>query len=231
VSRGDALRRLQAADQQVAALRDDIAGIEATLRGDAELDRRRASAAAANAVRLDAGAQAAGVEAEFETLQKRVRGLDRRLYDGSVRNPQELLEMQRELEAIRERASAMEGHAIELLEAAEAAETDAEAAAQAVTVRETERATEAGPLQQRLDARRGELVEAVAARETAAAAVDPADLRLYERVSARRNPAVVRLSGDACGGCHLPLSIDERHAVRTGADIVQCPNCDRILAP
>jgi predicted nucleic acid-binding Zn-ribbon protein len=225
------LRRLQAGDEQVGALRSDIAAIEAVQRGDAELDRRRVSAATASAARRDADAQAAAVESELETLQKRVRSLDRRLYDGSVHNPQELLEMQRALETMRERAAAVEGHAFELLEAAEAAGADERSATLEVSVRESRRAEEMGPLQQRRTARLGELELAASAREAAAAAVDPGDLRLYDRVSSRRTPAVVRLDGDSCGGCRLPLSIDERHAVRTGADIVQCPNCDRILVP
>jgi predicted nucleic acid-binding Zn-ribbon protein len=40
---------------------------------------------------------------------------------------------------------------------------------------------------------------------------------------------VVPLVGDSCGGCHLPVSIEERRAVRTSDGIVQCSNCDRIL--
>jgi uncharacterized protein len=62
-----------------------------------------------------------------------------------------------------------------------------------------------------------------------AAAVDSRDLALYTRVARQRAPAVVRIVGDSCGGCHLPLSNEERHAVRSGERIVQCPNCDRIL--
>jgi predicted nucleic acid-binding Zn-ribbon protein len=231
LNRGDALRRMQDADDRVAALRSEIETIETTLRGDAELDRRRGSAASASTARRTAEEEAAAAESELEALQKRVRALDRRLYDGSVRNPQELMEMQRELETMRERVAAVEGRALDLLEAAEAAQADEQAASSAVSARESQRAAELGPLQERRAARSHELDDAVAARDSALADLDPADVRLYERVSAKHRPAVARLSGDACGGCHLPLSIEERRAVRTGSDLVQCPNCDRIVVP
>lgn len=231
MNRGDALRLLQDADDRIAALRNEIESIDATVRGDAELDRRRGSAALASATRRTADDEAAVAEAELDALHKRVRALDRRLYDGSVRNPQELLEMQRELEALRERASAVEARALELLEAAEAAQTDEQLAAAEVSIRESQRAAELGPLQERRAACRDELDAAIAARDAAVSSVTPADLRLYERVSAKHRPAVARLAGDSCGGCHLPLSIEERRAVRTGSDLVQCPNCDRIVVP
>jgi predicted nucleic acid-binding Zn-ribbon protein len=56
------------------------------------------------------------------------------------------------------------------------------------------------------------------------------DLRTYERVRSRRTPAVTRLDGEACGGCHLPLGIAEVRAIKAG-QLVQCSNCDRILVP
>jgi predicted nucleic acid-binding Zn-ribbon protein len=62
-----------------------------------------------------------------------------------------------------------------------------------------------------------------------ASEVGERDEALYQRVASRRHPAVASLSGDACGGCHLPLSIEERRQVRTGGGVVQCSNCDRIL--
>ena len=231
MNRGDALRLLQDADDHVAALRNDIETIEATLRGDAELDRRRGTASSASDARRTADEEAAAAETELNALQKRVRTLDRRLYDGTVHNPQELLEMQRELEALREHASAVEAHALELLETAETAQTDEHTATSDVSARESQRAAERGPLQERRATRGHELDDAIAGRDAIVASVVPADLRLYERVSAKHRPAVARLTGDSCGGCHLPLSIEERRAVRTGSDLVQCPNCDRIVVP
>jgi hypothetical protein len=47
VSRASALQRLQDADDRLALLRTELANVEAALRGDSELDRRRDAASAA----------------------------------------------------------------------------------------------------------------------------------------------------------------------------------------
>jgi hypothetical protein len=115
------------------------------------------------------------------------------------------------------------------METAEAASTEEHSTARALATREAERSDELGPLQQRRDTLNSELAAATADRAAIADGLPRADLALYERVAARRHPAVVPLIGDSCGGCHLPVSIEERRAVRTSEGIVQCSNCDRIL--
>src|ERR1039458_5833058 len=44
-----------------------------------------------------------GVERELSGVRQRARSLERRLYDGSVHNPQDLLSMQRDLAALKPR--------------------------------------------------------------------------------------------------------------------------------
>lgn len=229
MSRAGALRRLQDADDHLAQLRTELATVEAALRGDSELERRRDAAGVAQQTHTSAEDAAAAAEAELAALQKRVRDLDRRLYGGSVHNPNELLEMQHELEALRSRKNDVEERTIALMETAEAASTEEHSAARALATREAERSDELGPLQQRRDSLNNDLAEAAANRKAIAEGIPRADLALYERVAARRHPAVVPLIGDSCGGCHLPVSIEERRAVRTSDGIVQCSNCDRIL--
>jgi len=114
---------LQASDTRITQLQSQIREVEAALRGDSELDRSRVVAAAATATRHSSEAVAQAAEAEMAALDARIRSLDRRLYDGSVRNPQELLEMQHELEMLRGRARDAEDRAIALLGAALHSET------------------------------------------------------------------------------------------------------------
>ena len=229
MSRAQTLQSLQEADDHVAALRHELAAVESSLRLDEELERRRVDAGAAQQARSGADSAAASAEVDLNALQKRVRDLDRRLYDGSVRNPNELLEMQRELETLRLRKNDAEERALALMESAEAASADERTTALALETREVERAAQVGPLGARQEALRADLDAALAERDSVAGAAGVADVALYQRVAAHRRPAVVRLAGDACGGCHLPVSIEERRAVRTGDGIVQCSNCDRIL--
>lgn len=225
------LWRLQQADTRVAALTADAAAVESLLRRDPELERVREAAATTQAERQRREQDATVGEAEVDALQRRVRALDRRLYGGSVHNPQDLLEMQRELEVLRRRQSEAEDRALDALGEAETATAAERAGLAELQAEEARRAAALAPLEERLAQQRTELAQATGERDAIVASLDAGALALYRRVAQRRSPAVVGLAGDACGGCHLPLSIEERRLVRAGTGIVQCSNCDRMLVP
>jgi len=227
--RGHLLLHLQEVDDRIAQLRKEVADLEAVLAGDPELESLRASASAAEQERQAAEERSRAVERELTGLRHRARTLDRHLYDGSVRNPQELLGLQHDLAALRPHLDELEGRLLEWMEATDAAEAVLATARAAVAAREEERGSQEAPRRQRLDLAGRELEDVVASRAEAATAAGPADLRLYERVAPRRRPAVVRLEGASCGGCHLPLGIREVNQVRAGDGLVQCSNCDRVV--
>jgi len=87
------------------------------------------------------------------------------------------------------------------------------------------------PLRTRLALLVAQLATSNAERDALRAEAEPADLSLYARIASRRRPAVTQLAGEFCGGCRMPVSNEERRAVRTGTGLTQCANCDRILAP
>ena len=231
MSRTATLQRLQHADDHVAALRGEMATIEAALRGDPELDRRRARASETSSARQQSEEELSESEKALSALELRVKTLNRRLYDGSVKNPHELLEMQHELETLRAQVGTLEDQLLVVLESSEGAARDAQAAAGAVTELEEQRDADTELRRRRLAVLRDLLAESVEERDALAREAGSADLALYNRVAALHRPAVVALNGDSCGGCHLPVSNEERRAVRTGPDVVQCSNCDRILVP
>lgn len=225
------LWRLQQADTHIAALRSDLAAAEALLRQDPELESARTAAGAAESERRVRDDAAGVAEREMNALQARVRTLDRRLYGGSVHNPQELLEMQHELETLRARTQDAEDRAISLLEEAEGAAAAERERAGALADAQTRRDAALAPLQARASRLREQLAAAEAERSSIADGLAPPSLALYNRVAQRRTPAVAALDGDSCGGCHLPLSNEERRLVRAGTQVVQCSNCDRVLVP
>jgi predicted nucleic acid-binding Zn-ribbon protein len=170
----------------------------------------------------------ASVEA---SLQARISELDRRLYGGSVRNPTELMEMQRELEAMRGRLSTAEDEALERMEQVDSALATLRTATDSVAAREAQRANAMEPLRARHTDLVAQLETANAERDALRAGAEPGDLSLYARIASHRRPAVTGLAGEFCAGCRMPVSNEERRAVRTGTGLTQCANCDRILAP
>jgi predicted nucleic acid-binding Zn-ribbon protein len=231
VSRASALLSLQQIDDRVAALTSEIATVEASLRGDPELDRLRAAEAAAQEQHRTLGAGAKLAELDAASLQARIRELDRRLYGGTVRNPAELMEMQRELETLGAKLSTAEDDALEKMEQVDESLAHLQSTSAAVGARESQRTAAMEPMRSRLGSLTAERDVLNAERDALRADTDPGDLSLYARIAAHRRPAVTGLAGEFCAGCHMPVSNEERRAVRTGTGLTQCANCDRILAP
>jgi predicted nucleic acid-binding Zn-ribbon protein len=231
VSRASVLLQLQQIDDRIAQLRSETATVDADLRGDAELDRLRTAESAAHDAHRDSGKTARLAELEAASLQARVREMDRRLYGGTIRNPAELMELQREVDVLRAKLSDAEDDALGRLDEVDAAQVALRDMSALVAAREAQRARALEPLRARHETLTAELEAATTQRNALAAEAEPADLSLYTRIASHRRPAVTGVVGDSCGGCRMPISNEERRAVRTGTGITQCANCDRILAP
>jgi predicted nucleic acid-binding Zn-ribbon protein len=225
------LLQLQSAEDRVAALQGEAVAVEGQIAGDPTLDQARVDAQ----LRLDEQTEVDGavndLDREVTSMRARARSLEKQLYGGSVRNPQDLLTMQRELDALARQLGEVEDRELQLMERAEEASTATRSADEQVAALERLRATEAAPLAKRLESVRTALVDAENARDEIRTRVPENELRLYKRVGARRHPAVVRIIEGACGGCRLPLGLNEVRNARVGPGLVQCANCDRILAP
>jgi predicted nucleic acid-binding Zn-ribbon protein len=75
------------------------------------------------------------------------------------------------------------------------------------------------------------ITAAEAKRAIQATVLTPANLRMYESLRTRRGgSAVVRLTGALCGGCRVAIPDGLRRNVAAAPNLVQCPNCERILA-
>lgn len=223
------LLELQQLDDRITARRNEAHAVEQRLAGSPELDAARARAAGLAAERRDLEDRISAVDRASADLRSRIKVIDRQLYGGSVRNPQDLLTLQRELAEVRERLAEADEAELGLMEENEALEATAGGAADEVaTIEETRRAA-AGDEHARLEALRAEITRLEADRAAVAGALPPAELALYTRLASRLRPAVAHLAGDSCGGCKLPLGAREVRAARTGSELVQCSNCDRVV--
>jgi uncharacterized protein len=220
---------LQQIDDRIAGRRTAAREVEARIAGSPELEgaRRRATGLAAERGMIEERLAAAARDSA--ALRGRVKVIDRQLYGGSVRNPQDLLTLQRELAEVRARLAEADDAELRLMEEAEAAEAAATAASAAVAGIEGARSAAAGGERARLEALRADIAELERDRAAVAGALPPAELALYTRLATRLHPAVTQLKGDSCGGCRLPLGVREVRAARVGSELVQCSNCDRVV--
>jgi uncharacterized protein len=225
------LLELQHAGDEVERLGREMAAAEAQLAGDPDLDRAREDVTRRAEAMRQAELRVRALDGELETLRARAKTLDRQLYGGSVRNPAELLTLQRELEEIKAQASAQEDETLLAMEDVDQLAEARVIAEKSVSALEARRAEAQGPLAERLGHLRQQHATAVQAHEELLAQVPPKSRALFDRVKTHHQPAVVRVVQGACGGCHLPLGAHEAREARVGDTLVQCSNCDRILAP
>lgn len=190
--------------------------------------------AARTAERDDLARQQKKVDDEVELLKEKRTGFDAKLYGGTVTNPGELQDLQKEIDALSRRITALEDDEIEIMERVE----PIEAALAELQAALAQRQAVLADSELRLTAAEAEVLAAIdaenAAREASVAPV-PADL-LAEYASlrgGRGGVGVARLTGSQCGACHLTLSAMEAARMRKLGDgeVGHCEECGRILVP
>ena len=169
-------------------------------------------------------------EWDADEVRRKIEPLERRLYEGSVRNPKELEDLQQDVESLKRRRSELEDRALgamEALEQAQQAMTEAQRRLEDLT---GSYETEQEELRGRLVSLKEEIGVLEGRRIEQAARINGSLLRLYEQLRAtRQGRAVAKVEGGSCRGCRISLPVNLIQRARSGNDIVQCSSCERIL--
>lgn len=171
-------------------------------------------------------------EDELAVLEERIKRENDRLYSGEVTGTRELLTLQEEVDGLRNRRSAVENDALELMEAIEEIDAEVEALAAGAVAAEAEVAGSRQRLTEAEAAVQAEIDQEDAARSTEAADVPETALASYEDLRNRMGGvAVARLRNGTCEGCHLGLSAMELDRIRHAPadEVCYCEECGRIL--
>lgn len=162
----------------------------------------------------------------------RIRNQDKRLYDGSMKNPKDLGAVQEEIGHLKQALRDQEDVVIDLMLAVEAAEDDLQTRqAELDTAEKVSLQYKAGLMEERDKLFQQAKVLQVKRRRSAAE-LPVADLQLYERLrKAKSGMGVAGVRAGVCEGCHTAVSANVLHSARTGTELVLCPQCGRILFP
>lgn len=215
---------------------------------DSEIDRLAAEEDATNRAlaadptqparaRLQAGQRTAAergralrdAEAALEDTQTRLKRQEARLYGGGA-SPKELGALQQEIAHLQTTRATQEEALLEAMMAAEQAQ--AEAAKLEAALREAARAREheRAALAARLSAVSERLSAVRERRAEHAAACDAPSLARYEAIrKPRGGRGVAEVRGGVCQACRVTVTPATLQKARSGAELVPCPNCGRIL--
>jgi len=146
-----------------------------------------------------------------------------------VKNNREYTALLQEMEAARESISSAETAVLEAMEELEAArlqlaESESSVASQLEEIAEEERG-----IQARGEALEGSITELQTRRGTLGEHVSPEVMARYQKILARRSPAVAIVSGEICTGCRVGIPPQNYIEILQGDSLVVCGQCKRIL--
>jgi predicted nucleic acid-binding Zn-ribbon protein len=167
-------------------------------------------------------------EWELEDLQEKIRQIDSKLYSGKTKDPKELVNLEKEVKALKSQIRPKEDTLLGLMSQMEEIEANAE-----TIVEEIERLKREWKQKQLTFGQRKSEIETLLAklkedRAALAQQLDTEAVNIYERIRLSRGQAVTKVERGKCQGCHIAVPTSQWQKVKAG-DLIQCNSCSRIL--
>jgi predicted nucleic acid-binding Zn-ribbon protein len=221
---------LQEIDLQRDARRAIIADAEARMGETDELYEARESVEDAVAAQERLRKRQREFEAQLADLEAKIKPIDTRLYDGSVRNPKELQDLQKELNILKGNRDKLDEQGLQLMESLEAATRAAEEARAEVVRVEAEWQEDQKHLESTKTKAESELEGLDGQRAMQTKGMDLGALGLYENLRAtKQGRGAAKVVQGVCQGCRVSLPTHLTQRLRVGRELIQCPRCERIL--
>jgi predicted nucleic acid-binding Zn-ribbon protein len=229
MSRAAELFRLQEIDSEIAARKSALGDIEAELADTEELEAAREALTERQETHRELSKKQRDTELDVEGLDSKIEPLEKKLYGGTIGNPKELAALQEDIESIRAHKRTMEDELLDAMSAVEEAQQALDEAQRALAELEERRKADEERLLGEQDRIKTELATLEEERRQQSGLVDAESIRLYESLRSSRGSAVAKVERGTCQGCRITLPMTLLQKVRSGAAIVQCSSCERIL--
>lgn len=232
MSRVTPLYELQLVDSALQSRVARMRQIDDSMADSPELLAARSAAAesanylAAEQARLRKASQA------VDDTSIRIKSQEKRLYDGSIKNPKELSQVQEEVGHLKARLRQQEDEVIDLMLALEHTEEANREKQEALDRIEKESRQYRDGLMEEKDKLMQQAKVLQVKRQRHVAEMPWADLQAYERLRrAKTGVAVAEVRDGRCSECHVQVPVNVLRAARTSEGFTNCPTCGRILYP
>ncbi|MDQ3930381.1 MAG: C4-type zinc ribbon domain-containing protein, partial [Chloroflexota bacterium] len=167
-----------------------------------------------------------------DDTSNRIKTQEKRLYDGSIKNPKELGQVQEEVGHLKGRLKQQEDELIDLMLSVDRAEEASREQQAALEAAEQESRQYKAGLSEEKDKLLQQAKVLQVKRQRFVNEVPWADLQTYERLRrAKGGIAVADVREGKCGGCGTRVPVNVLRAARAGSDFAYCPTCGRMLYP
>ena len=230
MARGERLYLLQNLDQELEDGQRRITKIKACLGETEALRQARLVFTNAENEQRSWITKARDLELETESLTNKIGASEERLYSGSIVNPKELADIQSEITSLKRRQGNLEDALLEAMVNGEEADAAVETCRATLMNTEAHWQSDQSVFKQELSELEARSDEAREERAGMRKSIATDELKLYDKVRARFGSiTVATLRDGVCGFCAVAPASTKLARIRSGRELSQCDNCDRIL--
>ena len=224
------LYRLQQVDSQIDQIQARLKSILATLENDLELKTATERFNAADTKHKDAERALKGSEAEVQKQRIKIEQTEASLYSGSVHNPKELQDLQKDVASLKRHLETLEERQLEAMISVESAENDLQQAQTELERVKSSRGDQSRDLTRESEALRKDRERLDSERKAVMGNLESKAVSLYDQLrQQRRGIAVTTLSDNSCAACGTTLTASQQQNARSTSQFFHCPTCGRIL--
>ena len=172
--------------------------------------------------------QQLSVEWEIDDITSKITTLEQKLYDGKIKNPKELTNLQHEVESLKTRRNQAEDKALEIMDQVELTEGYVAIISNKFKNLETEWHDQQQHLNTDIQQLKTTLAHLEQKRRLILIEIDSQIVNLYQELRGQKGTAVAKVDQGMCRGCRISLPTSELQRVR-GGSLVRCNSCGRIL--
>lgn len=230
MSKTKQLYELQEIDLDIQHKTETLNQVKDDIGKDDDLVSARAALDTARKGLMDLEHQQRNAEWGVDELEKKIADEERKLYEGSLKNPRELMNLQQEIDHIKLQRREREDKLLAIMMEVDTAQQD-------VTKKNDEAETmnrDWEEEQKRLSKEQTELEADLSSltqkREALVDLIDSTSLNTYEELRrVKQGLAVAKLVQGRCQGCRISLPVSDQQKARMGQKLATCSNCGRIL--
>ena len=223
------LFRLQQVDRQIDRALARLDSIQKTLENDKDLKTAQTRYETANDANLRALHAMKNAEAEVNGLKIKIEQAESSLYGGSVKNPKELQDLQKDIVSLKKHLVTLEERELESMLVSESTGAELEKVKTDLELIQARLGNEHKKLIDEKNELTRQLESLGQEREASLAPIDVSLLASYEELrKQKRGVAVAEVEDGACASCGTTLNAALQQNARS-QKLAYCPSCGRIL--
>jgi len=230
MSKAKQLFELQEIDLDIQQKTEALAQVKDTIGKDDDIVSARAALAAARKQLMGLEHDQRTAEWGVDELEQKIAAEEKKLYEGSVKNPRELMNLQHEIDLIKVQRRDREDKLLQVMEEVDTAQRDVNHRAEEMEVMTRDWEEAQKWLSRKQTELEADLDTLTQKRESTVISIDSDGIKTYEELRrVKQGIAVAKLVQGRCLGCRISLPVSDQQKARMGQKLATCSNCGRIL--